>query len=206
MKMMTLSNCLCLMKKLKQHSPPPLSPVDEKKLPFIDTVHFIIPKHSDIRDNKNNKRCIRHHSVLCKVCPIIAKAKKILHKSKIQKQIVCHGTDLSIHGTDLKNIGTDPVIPVGNLRSPTTAEQPAVLSPASPVPLVKLNDSVGLHPENPQTHIPSLLDLPIRTPSCTLCGCCICPRGTPPKKLERKIPNLLSLPIVIPHQYQMMKL
>ena len=52
-------------------SSPPPSPVDKKKLPFIDTVHFFIPKQSDIKDKINSKRCVKHHSVLCKICPII---------------------------------------------------------------------------------------------------------------------------------------
>ena len=128
--------------------PPPPSPVDKKKLPFIDTVHFIIPKQSDIKDKIDSKRCVKHHSVLCKICPIITKAKKILYKSKTQKRVVNHVTDLTNHGNDPINIHTDPTGHVGN---------PEQLKPQKCVTVCPPPSHMILQPPSPKGHTPPLL-------------------------------------------------
>ena len=178
-------------------SPPPPSPVNRKKLPFVDTVHFIIPKQSDIKDNKY-KRCLKHHSVLCKICPIITKARKLYYKSKssTQKGYTPLESDPSNHGTDPINSGTDPDIHVADPELATDSSILPQLSKERPPKSLTPAKSVETTPNS----VPSLLNLKI--PSCPMCGCCVCPRGSISKNQTRKIPKLLSLPIIVPPKYR----
>ena len=50
------------------------SPVKITKLAFRDKINFIIPKLKN-RSDYTGKTCPKHHGILCKVCPLIKRAK-----------------------------------------------------------------------------------------------------------------------------------
>ena len=63
--------------------PAPEKPIKITKLAFRDKINFIIPKLKN-RSVYTGKTCLKHHSILCKVCPLIKRAKTY----KTQKKLV----------------------------------------------------------------------------------------------------------------------
>ena len=59
---------------------PPNSPAITTKLAFRDKLNFIIPELSK-KSDYTGKTCLKHHSILCKVCPLLKRAR--LHGVKL---------------------------------------------------------------------------------------------------------------------------
>ena len=60
-------------------------PVNETKFPFLNEVDFIIPKlHKHIK-NSTGKRCVKHHTTLCRVCNLVKRA-HLVQKHKLKAE------------------------------------------------------------------------------------------------------------------------
>ena len=96
---------------------PPNSPVNETKLPFLNEVDFIIPKLNKHIKNSTGKRCIKHHTTLCRVCNLVKRAYLVQnHKLKSeapQRHIGdpnSYGSDPNIYDNDPHIDGSDPFL------------------------------------------------------------------------------------------------
>ena len=98
---------------------PPNSPVNETKLPFLNEVDFIIPKlHKHIK-NSTGKRCVKHHTTLCRVCNLVKRA-HLVQKHKLKSEAPQrhvgdpnnYGSDPDIYDNDPHINGSDPFLPM----------------------------------------------------------------------------------------------
>ena len=197
---------------------PPNSTAETTKLAFKDKINFIIPKLKK-KSDYTGKTCLKHHSILCKVCPLLKRAK--LHRSKLLKRIHTASTtsntlssdncvrdpisvcDPKISGSDPKNFVGDPFSPC---NSTVNIKSSKINNTASDL-LASVFHSKSINNTKGYTHCPS-------------CAACGCPRGRyrsrQPKlpknqcvkgslvqklSLQRQIPCLLDLPIVVPPKY-----
>ena len=179
------------------------------KLAFRDKLKFIIPKLKT-RSDYTGKTCLKHHSTLCKVCPLLKKAKA--YKVQVIKQQLryVHEDDPFNNGNDLKSSVNDPFCHGDDLNN--TASNKAINK------VNNINDSIHTIKNTKETQIGSQLPFGSETLTkfdfihCPHCKNCYCPRGTRRKRKRRhsrknsqsskKIPSLLDLPLVIPFCYR----
>ena len=84
---------------------PPSPPIKETKFAFRDKIKFIIPKLNKNHPDYKGKTCLKHHSILCRVCPLIIRAKRLTtHRQLISN----HVDDLKIVDDDPDNYKNDP--------------------------------------------------------------------------------------------------
>ena len=105
---------------------PPNSPATTTKLAFKDNINFIIPKLKK-KSGYTGKTCIKYHSILCKICPLLKRARihrfRLLHK-RLQTALTAASIDTSTFSSishegdpnsvrNPKNFGNDPKKPHG---------------------------------------------------------------------------------------------
>ena len=119
---------------------PPNSPAATTKLAFKDNINFIFPKLKK-KSGYTGKTCIKHHSILCRICPLLKRARihrfRTLHKrlqtdstaasidTNTFSSVSHDGNPHSVH--DPKNSGNDPKKPVGDPFSPRTKSPTALV-------------------------------------------------------------------------------
>ena len=186
-------------------------PVKDTKLAFRDKLKFIIPKLKSKTDY-TGKTCLKHHSTLCKVCPLLRKAKAYkvqVIKQQLQRR---HENDPFIRIDDPKNSVDDPFCHVGDL---TNTASDNINNINNSVPLIKENLTHSIKDTQIGSQLPTDTELLAKFDFslCTNCRNCYCPRGTRRRKRKRKhskksstsaqkIPSLLDLPFIIPPQYR----
>ena len=183
----------------------------DTKLAFRDKLKFIIPKLKSKTDY-TGKTCLKHHSTLCKVCPLLRKAKAYkvqVIKQQLQRR---HENDPFICIDDLKNGVNDPFFHVGD---PTNTASDNINDINNSVQLIKENLTHSIKDTQTGSQLPTDTELLAKFDFslCTNCRNCYCPRGTRRRKRKRKrskksttsaqkIPSLLDLPFIIPPQYR----
>ena len=102
---------------------PPNSPVNETKLPFLNEVDFIIPKLNKHIKNSTGKRCIKHHTTLCRVCNLVKRA-HLVQKHKLKSEAPrrhvgdpnSYGSDPDIYDNDPRIDRSNPFLPMPPLE------------------------------------------------------------------------------------------
>ena len=184
-------------------------PVKDTKLAFRDKLKFIIPKLKSKTDY-TGKTCLKHHSTLCKVCPLLRKAKAYkvqVIKQQLQRR---HESDPFNRINDPKNGVDDPFFHIGD-QTNTASDINNINNSVHPIKenfthCIKDTQSGSQLPID--TELLTKLDFSF----CTNCRNCYCPRGTRRKRTRKrskksltsaqKIPSLLDLPFIIPPQYR----
>ena len=183
----------------------------DTKLAFRDKLKFIIPKLKSKTDY-TGKICLKHHSTLCKVCPLLRKA-KAYNVQVIKQQLQCrHENDSFIRIDDPKNGVDDPFFHIGD---PTNTASDNINDINNSVQLIKENLTHSIKDTQTGSQLPTDTELLAKFDFslCTNCRNCYCPRGTRRRKRKRKrskksttsaqkIPSLLDLPFIIPPQYR----
>ena len=168
---------------------PPNSPAATTKLAFKDKINFIIPKLKK-KSGYTGKSCIKHHSILCKVCPLLKRARihrfRLLHK-RLQTASTASLTSTSssdncVHDhnsiRDPKISGNDPKNSIGNpfLPHSTPTTKTASLDTLNTTSHSNINNTVsdqlasGSHNHSINNRLGSA--------TCTSCVTCCCPRGS----------------------------
>ena len=186
-------------------------PVKDTKLAFRDKLKFIIPKLKS-KSDYTGKTCLKHHSTLCKVCPLLRKAKAYkvqVIKQQLQRR---HEDDPFSHVDNPKSGVDDLFFRVGDLSNTASNNSNNI---NNSVHLIKDNTIHGIKDTQFGSQLP--IDSEFQTKFdfslCTHCRNCYCPRGTRRRKHKRKrskkssvsvqkIPSLLDLPFVIPPRYR----
>ena len=102
---------------------PPHTTKENTKLAFQDEIKFIIPKLTHTRIDSTGKTCLKHHSILCKTCPLLKRAKRIqLHGESID----CCLNDPSSSEDDLNSSDDDPSDINNNNTVHSNVNDPAV--------------------------------------------------------------------------------
>ena len=191
--------------ELAEFPEPPLPKAKQTKYPSQDKLSFIIPKGA-----KGPSSCVKHHSTLCKVCPLIKRAHKHQLKqsqyNKSCKSLKIHVGDPLLHDDNLVIHANDPAKSVGN---PPNLSIEAVAQESISTTLIHVhdpvapNDNLKIHLDNPPVslHTPPLPNSPAPQPAplplpnfsftCTFCGCCTCTReqrsfGTQTTLIDRR--------------------
>ena len=170
---------------------PPNSPAETTKLAFKDKLHFIIPKLKK-KSGYTGKTYIKHHSILCKICPLLKRARihrfRLLHK-RLQTALTTASIDTGTCSRvnhdgdpnsvrDPKNFSNDPKNSVGD-----------PFSPRSKPPTASIDTEHTIHPDNIKINNtvagPSIssynidfLNQQSGSTTCSSCATCCCPRGT----------------------------
>ena len=171
---------------------PPNSPAETTKLAFKDKISFIIPKLKK-QSGYTGKTCIKHHSILCKICPLLKRARiqkfKLLHK-RLQSTAASLDTDTNAYSSvsctddpisvgdpknfsnDPKNSVDDPVLPriITTTASFNTVNTEHTIHTSD----IKINTVSG--PSASDHHIDSINKQSGST-TCSSCATCCCPRG-----------------------------
>ena len=202
------SSWMSMKRKIWPHFPiaSPI-PVKDTKLAFRDKLKFIIPNLKSKTDY-TGKTCLKHHSTLCKVCPLLRKAKayKVQEiKQQLQRR---HKNNPFIRDNDPKNSVDDPFFHVGD---PTNTASDNINDINNSAQLIKENLTHSIKDTQSGSQLPTDTDLLAKFDFslCTNCRNCYCPRGTRRRKRKRKrskksstsaqkIPSLLDLPFIIP--------
>ena len=181
----------------------------EKKLAFRDKLKFIIPKLKT-RSDYTGKTCLKHHSTLCKVCPLLKKAKA--YKIQVMKQQLRHVHEDNPFSTenDLKSCADDPFCHADDLLD--TASNNIVTEINSINNSIHTTENTKEHQIGSQLPLDSEILTKFDFGQCPHCGNCYCPRGTRRKRKRNhyrkkisspnNIPSLLDLPFVVPPKYR----
>ena len=179
--------------ELEEFPEPPPFKANEIKYPFLDKINFIIPKGT-----KGSKPCIKHHSILCKICPLIRRAHKYRQQSvKTSVRTFIHEDNPAVSDSDPEIHFNNPPTNVGN--PPQLLSKAASEKSISTTPIHKDNpaisdDDLNIHLDNPPIHkgielvspdtpapqcsIPApqpTSEAPEISYKCTFCGCCTYP-------------------------------
>ena len=172
------------------------------KLPFRHKIKFIIPKLKS-RSDYTGKTCLKHHSTLCKVCPLLKKAKA--YKVQVIKQQLrhVHKDDPFSSENDLKSVHDDPFCHVDDLDKTALNTINSINKTTHHIKDIQSGSQVSTDPNILTRFYFSL---------CSHCKNCYCPRGTRKRRKRKhsrknlasfkKIPSLLDLPFVIPPRYR----
>ena len=190
---------------------PPNSPAETTKLAFKDNIKFIIPKLKK-KSGYTGKTCIKHHSILCRICPLLKRARihrfRTLHK-RLQTastaapidtntvSSVSHNSD-PYSTCDPKNFGYNPKNSVDDPFSLRTKSPTASVDTEHIIHTdnIKINNTVA-GPSTRNYHI-DFLNQQSGTATCYSCATCCCPRGnynfrnTKPKNLGSNRPTSSS--------------
>ena len=186
-------------------------PVKDTKLAFRDKLKFIIPKLKS-KSDYTGKTCLKHHSTLCKVCPLLRKAKAYkvqMIRQQLQRR---HEGDPFIRVDDPKDGVDDLFLRVSDPSNTASNDNNNI---NNSVHLIKENSIHNIKDTQFGSQLPvdSKLLTKFDFSLCTNCRNCYCPRGTRRRKHKRKrskkssasaqkIPSLLDLPFVIPPRYR----
>ena len=190
---------------------PPNSPAATTKLAFKDNINFIIPKLKK-KSGYTGKTCIKHHSILCRICPLLKRARihrfRILHKrlqtASTAASIVTNTFSSVSRDSDPysarnpKNFSNDPKNSVDDPFSPRTKLPTASVDTVHTIHTdnIKINNTVA-GPSTSHHHI-DFLNQQSGSTTCSSCATCCCPRGnynfrnTKPKNLGSNRPTSSS--------------
>ena len=176
-----------------------------------DNIKFIIPKLKK-KSGYTGKTCIKHHSILCRICPFIKKTRihrfRTLHKglqtvstaAPIDTNTissVSHDGD-PYSACDPKNFGNDLKNSIGDPFSPHTKLPTASVDTVHTIHTnnIKINNTVA-GPSTSNYHI-DFLNQQSGSTTCSSCATCCCTRGiynfrnTKPKNLGSNRPTSSS--------------
>ena len=176
--------------ELEEFPEPPPFKANEIKYSFLDKINFNIPKGI-----KGSKPCIKHHSILCKVCPLSRRAHKYRQQSvKISVRTFIQEDNPTVSDGNPKIHLNNPPTNAGNppqLLSEAASEKFISTTPVHEDNLAVSDDDLNIHLNNPPIHkgiespdtpapqcsIPApqpTSEAPEISYKCTFCGCCTC--------------------------------
>ena len=166
---------------------PPNSPAETTKLAFKDKVNFIIPKLKK-KSGYTGKTCIKHHSILCKICSLLKRARihrfRLLHKRLQTASAAASLITTSSSGgrdgdpnsvCDPKIFSNDPNNSVGDPFLPRTVTASLDTFNTVHTSHTKITNTV-LGPSVSGYHSP-FINKNLGSTTCSSCATCCCPRG-----------------------------
>ena len=182
------------------------SPIKITKLAFRDKINFIIPKLKN-RSDYTGKTCLKHHSILCKVCPLIKRAKNYKVQRNLVHTALNNGNNIvgdQYHVADPKTLSTTRLLGNPNCQNNPVGDPYTVTDPK----ISRTTCSVGDPCHNKQDlgsdlQIPSgaeattRSETPIQIPQsaqkgarytvCPSCSHCCCPRGSSTYRTKKRL-------------------